>query len=220
MKTEVNTATTLQLYSKRETEKIEAYIECQYGKIEDVMHELIPSNIHCDIAMIPASNNCPYITLVTIGAGAYKMNIPPHLKKYKLERAEYVIFLPKDWNIKSDKEEDYWPIRMLKNLARLPIYTDSWLMPGHTVTMKEDSSPVASNTKFNSCALLDSINKNDEMVKGLKLGLFGDKVNFWQVLPLYEEELKFTIEHSLGGLLELMQEVPLIVDINRQSLCK
>lgn len=184
------------LYSEKEVEKVEAYIKQQYGEFEEVFHEIVSLDIHCDIAMVPPTDERPYYTLVTMGAGAYRMDIPKELKKWKLERAEYVIFLPKDWNIKSDKEEDYWPVRMLKDIARFPIYTGSWITLGHTVTMNEDSSPVASNTELNSCVLLNSFGKDKQIVDALKLRLFGDEVNFWQVFPLYQEEVEFTFEHS------------------------
>ena len=208
------------LYSEKEVEKVEAYIKQQYGEFEEVFHEIVSLDIHCDIAMVPPTDERPYYTLVTMGAGAYKMDIPKELKKWKLERAEYVIFLPKDWNIKSDKEEDYWPVRMLKDIARFPIYTGSWITLGHTVTMNEDSSPVASNTELNSCILLNSFGKDKQVVEALKLRLFGDEVNFWQVFPLYQEEVEFTFEHSTNELIELLKDVPMVVDINRKNYCK
>ena len=208
------------LYSEKEVEKVEAYIKQQYGEFEEVFHEIVSLDIHCDIAMIPPTDERPYYTLVTMGAGAYRMDIPKELKKWKLERAEYVIFLPKDWNIKSDKEEDYWPVRMLKDIARFPIYTGSLITLGHTVTMNEDSSPVASNTELNSCVLLNSFGKDKQIGEALKLRLFGDEVNFWQVLPLYQEEVEFTFEHSTNELIELLKDVPMVVDINRKNYCK
>ena len=136
------------------------------------------------------------------------------------DRAEYVVFLPKDWNLESDKEEDYWPIRMLKDIARFPIYTDSWITLGHTVTMNEDSSPVASNTELNSCVLLNSFGKDKQIVEALKFRLFGDEVNFWQLLPLYQEEVEFTFDHTTDELIELLKDVPMVVDINRKNYCK
>ena len=208
------------LYSEKEIEKVEVYIAQQYGQFDDVFHEIVSLDIHCDIVMIPPTEERPYYSLVTMGAGAYKMDIPKELKRWNLERAEYVIFLPKDWNIKSDKEEDYWPIRMLKDLARYPIYTDSWLTLGHTVTMNEDSSPVASNTEFNSCVLVYSLGKNKQVVEALKLKPFGDVVNFWQVFPLYQEELEFKLEHTTNEFIDLLKDVPMVVDINRKNYCK
>ena len=100
-------------YTERELNKVSAFIEQQYGAYDEVMHELVSLDIHLDVALVPPTDEQPYYKLVTMGAGAYKMNVPREYKPYKLERAEYVIFLPKDWDIKSNKEEDYWPIRML-----------------------------------------------------------------------------------------------------------
>ena len=109
---------------------------------------------------------------------------------------------------------------MLKDVARLPIDTDSWLSVGHTVTMNEDSSPVASNTLFNSCVLFHSFGKNKQVVEALKIGLFGDEVNFWQVFPLYQEELEYKFKHPVDDLIELLKDVPMVVDINRKNYCK
>ena len=220
MKKESNNEFQLYLYSERELEKVSAYIEKKYGAFEDVLHELISLDIHCDIAMVPPAEERPYYTLVTMGAGAYRMDIPKQLRKWKLERAEYVIFLPQDWDVKSDKEEDYWPIKMLKDVARLPIYTDSWITVGHTVTMNEDSSPVASGTEINSCVLLNSFGQGKQVVEALKLRLFGDEVNFWQVVPLYQEELEYKLAHSMDDFLELFKDVPMVIDPHRQNCCK
>ena len=64
------------------------------------------------------------------------MNAPKELAEYKLERAELVIALPADWKLNQESMQDerwYWPIRLLKALARLPIYNDTWLAWGHTM---------------------------------------------------------------------------------------
>ena len=49
-------------------------------------------------------------------------------------------------------ERWYWPIRLLKSLARLPINCDSWLGHGHTV---ENREPFAENTKLCTATLID-----------------------------------------------------------------
>lgn len=208
------------LYKNSELEKIEAFIENEYGHFEEVIHELVSPDIHLDIAIVPPNEYQPYYKLVTMGAGAYKMNVPRELKSYKLEYAEYVIFLPKEWDIKSDKEEYYWAIRQLKNIARLPINTDSWLAYGHTITANEDYSPVAENTEFNSFVLINSINKNNEIVNPLKIGLF-KQINFYQMFPLYREEVDYKMENSLEELINKFSDEDLdpIVNINRINNC-
>ena len=210
-------------YSEKEIEKVSAYIEQQYGEFDLVAHEMVSPDIHCDIVIVPPTDELPFYKLVTMGAGAYKMNIPNDLKSEVCDRAEYVIFLPKDWDIKSDKEEDYWPIRMLKTIARLPVRSDDWLCYSHTVNLTDDESPVAENTKFNSCVLLESRGKDNKYVKPLKLGHFGKKVAFYQLYPLYQEELEYKLEHSFDELMEKVDDEELsdfVINIHRKNYCK
>lgn len=208
-------------YSEKEWDKVSDYIEQQYGKSDIVGHEMVSPDIHCDIVIVPPTEEQPYYKLITMGAGAYKMNIPKDLRSYVCDRAEYVIFLPKDWNLQSSKEEDYWPIRMLKTIARLPIRAEDWLCDSHDVQLTEDGSPLAENTGFNSCVLMSSIGKNGQEVKPLKLGLIGKKVAFYQLYPLYPEELQFKMEHSFDELMDKMDaEDNLIINIHRKNYCK
>lgn len=213
----------LYYYSEKEMDKVSAYIKQKYGESDMVGHELVSPDIHCDIVIVPPTDELPFYKLVTMGAGAYKMNIPNGLKPYVCGRAEYVIFLPKDWNIKSDKEEDYWPIRMLKTIARLPISSGDWLCNSHTVNLTDDGSPVAENTKFNSCVLIESRGKDNQYVKPLQLGLFGKKVAFYQLFPLYNEELEYKLEHSFDELMEKIDDEELsdfVINIHRRNYCK
>lgn len=202
-------------------EKVSDYIERQYGEYEIVAHEVVSPDIHCDIVIVPPTQEQPYYKLVTMGAGAYKMNIPKKLKSVVCDRAEYVIFLPKDWNLESEEEKDYWPIRMLKTIARLTVNTDDWLCYNHTIQLTQDGSPVAESTGFNSCALLFSTGKDGQEVNPLRMGFFGKKVAFYQLYPLYPEELNFKLEHSISELIDKIgTEENLIIDIHRKNYCK
>ena len=208
-------------YTEKEMDKLSAYIELQYGKFETVGHEVASPDIHCDIAIIPPTEEQPFYKLVTMGAGAYKMNIPKGLSGI-CDRAEYVVYLPKDWNLESDKEEDWWPIRMLKTIARLPVSEDSWLYVSHTVNLTEDGSPVAGNTKFNSCMLLVSVGKDGQLVEPVKMGWIGKKVAFYQLYPLYQEELEYKQEHSFDELIEKIDDEDLydhVINIHRKNYC-
>ena len=103
-------------------EAIEGHIQQYFGNFETVFHELSSPDIHVDICVVPPSEEHDYYTLVTMGMGAHRMNVPEELAEYKLERAELAIALPKDWKLKYEDLKDerwYWPIRLLKDLARL-----------------------------------------------------------------------------------------------------
>ena len=115
------------------------------------------------------------------------------------------------------KRQWYWPIRWLKILARLPINEDSWLGWGHTIA-NPDGSPFAENTRFNGIML---VNPGAFPQKASVCPLSGgDEVNFYQLLPLYQEEMDFKLSHSAGELLDLFPEEDLeTVDVDRPSVC-
>ncbi|MCM1187356.1 MAG: suppressor of fused domain protein [Lachnoclostridium sp.] len=210
----------LYVYTENEMAQFEAYIEENFGKIENVLHEIVSPDIHCDILMVPPTEEAPYYKLFTMGMGAYEMNVPKELKQYELERAEMVVFLPPDWDIRSGKEEDYWPIRQLKVLARLPLQCDTWLGFGHTVSTDEKNSPYADNTKFCSIMLLYAINNRYERLDNLRIKGKG-KINFYQMLPLYQEELEYKQNKDAETLLQLFDDEDIlpVINIKRKNYC-
>lgn len=202
----------VKMYSKSEMKSVEKYICKNFGKFTDVFHEVFSPDIHVDICLIPPARKRNYYTLVTMGMGAHKMNVPEELSKYKLERAELLITLPADWKIVDKDEKWYWPIRLLKNMARLPIEEDTWLGWGHTV---DNTKPYAENTKLCG-ALIASPEAGERDRETCKLP---DKseVNFYHIIPLYSEEMEYKIAHDADALLELMDNVSFVVDIHRPN---
>ncbi len=206
------------LYDEKDLDEIDAYISEVFGNFENVFHEIVSPDIHLDVCFIPPTDEDPYYKLVTLGAGAYEMNIPDKWKKYNLERAEYVIYVPKDWNLQSQDMKDYWPIKTLKNVARLPIWCDTWLSFGHTTQADEEGTPYASNTRFNSVVL--DFCKNSQGEVQLKTSS-GKTINFYQVIPLYPEELIFKMDNNAETLLAVFDEKGIeykVVNINRRSV--
>ena len=141
------------LYDDSEIEVIDSFICDMFGNYKNVFHEIASPDIHLDVCIVEPTEEDPYYKLVTMGAGAYKMAIPEKWQKYQLDYAEYVIYLPKDWNINSGEDSDYWPIKTLKDVARLPIWCDTWLSYGHTTQSDAEGSAYAPNTRFNSVVL-------------------------------------------------------------------
>ena len=135
-----------EVYTEDEMSAIEQHIKNTFGEFENVFHELVSPDIHVDICVVPPSEARDYYTLVTMGMGAHRMNVPEELADYKLERAELAIALPPDWKLDEESLKDerwYWPIGLLKVLARLPISGDTWLGFSHTM---DKQSPFAENT--------------------------------------------------------------------------
>ena len=204
-----------EVYTEEEMEAVEGHIDQYFGNVENVFHELVSPDIHVDICVVPPSEERDYYTLVTMGMGAHRMNVPEELAEYKLERAELAIALPADWKLDQESMKDekwYWPIRLLKSLARLPIDCDSWLGHGHTV---ENREPFADNTKLCTATLIGPQGTEDGSEVCTLPG--GEEVNFYQVIPLYEDELDYKLEHDVDALLNKMRGISFVVNPTRQN---
>ena len=204
-----------EVYTEEEMEAVEGHIQQYFGKFENVFHEIVSPDIHVDICMVPPTEERDYYTLVTMGMGAHRMNVPEELAEYKLERAELAIALPADWKLDQESMKDekwYWPIRLLKSLARLPINCDSWLGHGHTV---ENREPFADNTKLCTATLIGPQDTEDGSEVCTLPG--GEEVNFYQVIPLYEDELDYKLEHDVDALLDKMAGISFVVNPTRQD---
>ena len=94
--------------------QVEAHINKFFGNYDNVFHELYSPDIHVDICVIKPTPERNYYTLVTMGAGAHRMNVPKEIQNEKLDRAEMMICLPPDWKIGDSQEDWYWPLRWLK----------------------------------------------------------------------------------------------------------
>ncbi len=70
-----------ELYSREELDRLESFIARRFGRYESVFHELISPDIHVDIAIIAPDEKRNYYTLVTMGMGAHRMNVPDELRR-------------------------------------------------------------------------------------------------------------------------------------------
>ncbi|MFR8068348.1 MAG: suppressor of fused domain protein [Clostridium sp.] len=205
-----------EVYTDEEWEAVEEHIEKCFGPVETVLHELVSPDIHVDIYVVAPSEERNYYTLLTMGMGAHRMNVPKELAEYKLERAELAIALPADWKLNQEsiqEERWYWPIRLLKALARLPIVNDTWLAWGHTM---DNTKPFAENTEL--CAFI--LTGAQSPVEGCQVCTLpdGDEVNFYQVLPLYRNELEYKLQHGADVLLDRMADISFVVRTDRRNI--
>ena len=206
-----------EVYSEDEMSAIEQHIKNTFGEFENVFHELVSPDIHVDICVVPPSERRNYYTLVTMGMGAHRMNVPKELAEYKLERAELAIALPPDWKLDKDSMQEqrwYWPIGLLKVLARLPISNDTWLGFGHTM---EKQSPFAEDTELCAAILTGPQDMDLDTCGEVCILPGGEEVNFYQVLPLYREEMEYKLEHDADALLERLEAVSFVVCPDRPS---
>ena len=204
-----------EVYSVEEMNIIEEHTQQYFGECKNVFHELVSPDIHVDICIVPPDGERNYYTLITMGMGAHRMNVPEELAEYKLERAELAIALPKNWKLTSEdfkNEQWYWPVRLLKTLARLPISSNTWLGFGHTMDNEAD---FAKNTKL--CAAMLTGPQGTEEGSEVCILPNGEEVNFYQVIPLYRDELEYKLAHDADALLDKMKRISFVVECDRQN---
>ena len=79
----------------------------------------------------------------------------------------------------------------------------------------DKQSPFAENTKLCAAILAgpQGVEEGDEVCTLPS----GGEVNFYQVIPIYREELEYKLEHGADALIEQMAEVGFVVHPDRPS---
>lgn len=182
-------------YSEQDEERYEKHIESSIGPFPQVYHELVSEGFHLDVLPVPPTEKRNDLTLITMGMGAFPMAVPEHYGRKN--RAELAIRLPADWR-EEKGDEWYWPVSLLKRLARMPWSMDTWFGVWHDVDFQE---PLGPGVEF--CAVL--LEFLDEDVPPLKLEN-GDEVLLYNVIPLYRSEMDYKLANGAEALLEKMPE--------------
>ena len=197
-------------YSEHDQESYEKMLEEKFGVYTEVIHEIVPSELHIDVIPIPPGKDRNYYTLFTMGMGAYKMAVPDNYGN--MNRAELAIRLPSDWNIQSTDEKWFWPIRVIKTLARLPYVEKSYLGVYHDIDFGDSFSE-----ETEMCGIM--LDFFDESVEPLVLES-GDWLLLYNVIPIYRAEMEFKNENGAEALLEKMDDETIHgpVNIDRKSV--
>lgn len=204
------------MLKKSEVKKIENHIENTIGKIDMVFHELVSQIIHLDVYKIDPAPDRDFYTLVTVGMSALPMTSPNKNTQY----IELMISLPKTWKLSQEDlkdENNYWPIRMLKNLGRFPFEYKTWLGFGHTIPNGNPPAKQSENCNFTGMLLLPSLILRDSWE--CKADLF-KKVHFLALYPLYTSEMDYKVENGVESLFDAFDTCKLseIVNINREEM--
>ena len=197
------------------------HIEEQLGPIDYVFHELVSEYVHIDVHRIPPQKNRPYYTLVTSGMSEQPMTVPNGAESLRF--AELMICLPPNWPLSMEDfrdERNYWPIRLLKVLARLPHEFRTWLGMSHSVPNGEPPRPYAPDTKFSSAVLVPPLTCPDAF---RTFQLDEDQtIHFYAVLPLYPEELECKLQQGMNVLIDRLDSarVTELVNPRRKNACR
>ncbi len=175
-------------YTDDQRRLIDKHIGEHFGLIGTFFENTDEDRIKLEINVIPASRKNPYVTLITTGAGAHVMKSVGK-RGGKLEsRAEFVLYMPPNWSPENDEDDDIWAVRLLDLIANFAADDKTWLGWGHTIDYGES---FVEQTGFRGIVLLMA--DAGEESWHCKLS-DKEKVTFYQVVPLFENELKFAVK--------------------------
>lgn len=201
------------------TEHIEKYI----GKVDFVYHEIISPLVHIDIHLVNPTPERNFYTLITSGMSDKPMNVPT--KEHKpWEYGELMLCLPSNWKLDEESfknEDNYWPIRMLKFIARFPHEYKTWISYGHTIPNGNPPSPFTNNVSYNGVLVDLPVTVANVNFPIIQLN-DNKKINIYCLIPLFENEMDFKLKHGTDALIALFDEngVTELINLDRKSVVK
>ncbi len=186
-------------------EAVDTHIERYIGKIAFVLDEIDSDLVHVDVYVVAATNDRPYHCLVTSGMSEKAMPVPNGALDGRF--AELMICLPPDWPLTMEAwkdETNWWPLRLLKGLARYPHENKTWLYAGHSIPWSDPPKPYAENTKMTSVVLLRPrlIPEEYQIIHVSK----NKHIRLWGLFPLYQEEEDLKVRDGSDKLEELFDQ--------------
>ena len=203
-----------------------------------VIHELMSEKVHIDLHIIAPDENRPFYVVFTTGMSDLPMtmgeDVPWDLRKTH-ERAELFCLLPPDWKTEFSKgsQKDYdrfwWIFAAIKQAARYPHLSGTWIGSNHTLQYSEDNTPFHESTKLCSAIFLHLDEKDFS-------GKYGDRMNYMRTkdgsyinllcfIPLYAEEIDFKLDNGSDELFMRMfgstvtDMFQLVLDPQRKNYC-
>ncbi|MCJ8013458.1 suppressor of fused domain protein [Paenibacillus sp. KQZ6P-2] len=206
-------------------EEIIAHFETVFpGRTSSVFHEIVSDIIHIDVNIMEPTEKEPFWVLYTNGMSDLPMTIPNEILaglNDHYDRAEVMMFLPASWELTQESvkdENNYWPIRLMKQMARFPHQYNSWLGYGHTIPNYQDYEPYADGTGLNGVVLYQ-LKEEISVIRAKD----GNKIQTYFLIPLYKEEMDYKLEHGMDALMERLSELGnevLMLNANRRNTCK
>lgn len=200
------------------------HLRSHLGEPSTVLAESVPDELRIDLVVFPPTDDRPFVTLATVGMSDLPMHVPSELAEHA--RQELVIGVPADWPGLAGGDADvdgalrdddaYWPIRLVKGLARYPRRSSTWVSWGHTIP---SGAPFHDGVPFSTALIGPPL--------GLPAGIMSastavGRVSYLAVLPVTDAETAHA-KSSAGGSDDLIDRleaagVTIAVDPGRASV--
>jgi len=177
-------------------EAIDRHIARYFGPGETVWHELASDLVHIDVNVVEPRAARPFFTLVTSGMSDRPMTVPPEDRSSN-QYAELMLCLPADWPLTAEAFRDeraYWPIRLLKTVARLPHQYDTWIAAWHSIPNGDPAEPYASDTPFVG-VLVTPMLQCEPAARTIMTDT-GKDISLLALVPLHPAEMDLKLTHG------------------------
>lgn len=186
-----------------DADRLMQHLQYHLGPAGPAWQELDSERMHVDVHVFPPSAGRPFAVLVTSGMSARPMAVPFGVaRRREREHAELCMLLPATWPLAvaaahgTPNESAYWPIRLLRELARRPHERGDWLGVGHAVPNEQ---PYAPGIPLSAAVLMRPSRLGEtETVPG------DPPISLLQVVPLTEGELAVKNTEGLEGLMRTL----------------
>lgn len=200
------------IYTEEQKKLIEKHIEENFGIPSSYLQKKDDGLIDIDINIIAASRKNPYVTLVTSGMGAHEMTAVGRSGEKYSGRAELVLCMPPGWKFDDDDPETSWPVRLLDLIAEFSTEDNTWLSWGHTIDYGENFQK---QTGFRAVMLIMAMSGGKSWECKIS---DNDEVSFYQVIPLFESEMRFKEKNGSAALISRMGDnLSKIADSERKN---
>lgn len=196
---------------------IDEHIARYFGAPETVWHELASDLVHVDVHVTPPRPDRPLYTLVTSGMSDRPMNVPPVVDA---RYAELMIVLPPDWPLTAEAFRDeaaYWPVRLLKTIARLPHAYGTWIGPGHTIPNGDPPEPYAPGVPFTG-VLVAPVLRCEDAARTIVTSE-GRRISLLALIPVHQAEMDLKLTSGSDALYDAFDRagVSEVLDPGRPS---
>ena len=169
------------------------------GRESRVLHEIVSDLVHIDVHVMWPTQEQNFFVVYTTGMSDLSMTPAPEIPeehRKNLELAELYFFLPGDWPLSPDSppsEAAYWPIRIMKFIARFPHEYKTWLGWGHTIPNGADYAPLDDSVGFGAVVLMGG---GDAPLGRLETK-DGRRLSLLNLVPAYKEEIEYKLKYGM-----------------------
>ncbi|MFI6757668.1 suppressor of fused domain protein [Micromonospora sp. NPDC050417] len=199
-------------------EAIDRHIAEHFGPVAFVLHEIGSHLVGVHVYVVGPTAERPFQTLITSGMSERPMTVPDGsgISPY----AELVLCLPADWPLTQAALQDErtgWPVRVLKQVARLPHEYGTWIGEWHSVPNGDPAERYAPGTSFAGVVVTPMLRVRPE-ARTIDVA-DGTQINLLALVPLHPAEVALKVSEGTNALIAALDRggVNEVLDPDRPS---